>query len=433
MNLIPSPAPIPSTDNLSTGNLPAQGEAPSASRTEATPLTTGRLPTGEMAAAGTPLLPLRLFPTRVVPEKIVVTNPWYARVFDCETYALHEKSVVYGPAQSCVMGRFKKNVTHSFGPKSEWDGTPPLKVFEFLRGFSKACDDNAISEGMAFYMLQDCTKGILRTDIMSVMPSFSSGAAGEVTSYLEVVNWLLRSSAYEASFALQVEEFNHACQVDGEDEMVFAERVRKLNSMCGFLHTQGAVKSRFVEGIHWSVRAEGREHNTARITLAELARLAQRRVEGYRKLREEQRREREADVKSLREEARRSREARDQWRLMKAGVVGAFGGKIPFVPTPSTKPSDGTRTSTGDKCWNCDQVGHWAYACPKLSTRVQQLLRQAGRRDTRPGDRPGAGTRRPRHVGVATSNKGEESPCTSSDKNSSTSSSSEDAKSAGNE
>ncbi|MBR7748528.1 hypothetical protein KDM92_18285, partial [Undibacterium sp. BYS107W] len=120
------------------------------------------------------------------------------------------------------MGRAKKNALHSFGHKAEWDGTPPLRVFEFLRRFTKACDDNAISEGMAFYMLQEFTKGDLRTELMSVMPSSSSGGAGEVTSYLELVNWLLRAMVDEAALASQVEEFTQAHQEENEDELFFA-------------------------------------------------------------------------------------------------------------------------------------------------------------------------------------------------------------------
>ena len=55
------------------------------------------------------------------------------------------------------MGRLKKDVMHSFGHRSEWNSDPPQKVFQFLRKFCKSCDDNDVSEGEAFYMLQDFT------------------------------------------------------------------------------------------------------------------------------------------------------------------------------------------------------------------------------------------------------------------------------------
>ncbi|KAK1863967.1 hypothetical protein I4F81_006519 [Pyropia yezoensis] len=139
---------------------------------------------------------------------------------------------------------------------------------------------------------------------MSVMPSSSSGGAGGVTSCLELVNWLLRAMVDEAALASNVAEFTQAHQEEAEDELSFAERVRKLNNLCGFLHPQAVVKSRFVKGLHWSVRMETREHNTARATLAEMARFAYRRGEAYRKLREKQRQERQAELAKEREEAR---------------------------------------------------------------------------------------------------------------------------------
>lgn len=53
-------------------------------------------------------------------------------------------------------------------------------------------------------MLQKVTKGDLRREIMSVMPTSSSGGAGEVTAYLALIIWLLRAMVDEAAFAFQV-------------------------------------------------------------------------------------------------------------------------------------------------------------------------------------------------------------------------------------
>jgi len=98
-------------------------------------------------------------PTRVVPPKIVVNHPYYRVMFDCETYALDNKSVVYTRRQARTLVRRKKEVALSFGVHDEWDGSPPAKVLQFFGEFAKACDDNDISEGEAFYIHQDTTKG----------------------------------------------------------------------------------------------------------------------------------------------------------------------------------------------------------------------------------------------------------------------------------
>ncbi|GAB0497360.1 hypothetical protein MMPV_008692 [Pyropia vietnamensis] len=230
-----------------------------------------------------------LSPTRMVPGKIQVNNPLYQGVFDCETYGLANKSLRYTRSQARTLGRLKKDVAQSFGIRSEWDGTPPLKVFQFLRKFAKACDDNDVSEAEAFYMLQDFTKEPLRSEVMNVMPSRHGGSPGEVSSYLELVNWLIRQHADEGTLALQVEEFNRATQTEGEDERAFAERLRQLNVLCGFIHSQGVIKGRFVEGVHRAARASVRERNTPAMTLAELARIAQTKGDEFRWMLAEQR------------------------------------------------------------------------------------------------------------------------------------------------
>jgi len=150
----------------------------------------------------------------VVPPKIVVKHPYYRMLFDCETYALDNKSVVYTRLQDRTLGRRKKEVAQSFGVHEEWDGFPPAKVFQFFRKFAKACDDNNISEGEAFYILQDFTKEPLKSDVMMVMPTRRASNPGEVTSYLELINWMLRRHVYEASVATLVETRNFAVQRD---------------------------------------------------------------------------------------------------------------------------------------------------------------------------------------------------------------------------
>jgi len=114
-------------------------------------------------------------PTRVVPPKIVVSNPYYRIIFDCETYALDNKSVLHTRRQARTLGRRKKNLAESFGVHEEWDGSPPAKVFQFLRKFAKACDHNDISEGKAFYILHECTKEPLKSEVMMVMPTRRAG------------------------------------------------------------------------------------------------------------------------------------------------------------------------------------------------------------------------------------------------------------------
>jgi len=220
------------------------------------------------------------------------------------------KSVVYTRRQARTLGRRKKDVAQSFGVHDEWDGSPPTKVFQFLRKFSKACDDNEISEGEAFYILQDFTKETLKSEVMMVMPTLRAGNPGEVTSYLEHINWMLRRHVDEASVATLVETLNVAVQRDDEDEFSLAERLRRLNTECGFMYGEGALKNHFVEGVHRAARATVRERNTPGMTMVEVARVAQTKGDEHRWLRLEQLKERTHDGEVFAEEARLRRQAR---------------------------------------------------------------------------------------------------------------------------
>jgi len=173
-----------------------------------------------------------------------------------------------------------------------------------LRKFAKACDDNDISEGEAFYILPDFTKEPLKSEAMMAMPTRCAGNPGEVTYYLELINWMLRRHVDEASVETLVETLDFAVQRDDEDELSFAERLRRLNTECGFMYGEGALKGRFVEGVHRTARATVRERSTPGMTMAELARVAQTKGDEHRCLRLEQLSERTKEREVLAEEAR---------------------------------------------------------------------------------------------------------------------------------
>jgi len=232
----------------------------------------------------------------------------------------------------------------------EWDGSPPAKVIQSLRKFAKACDDNNISEGEAFYILQDFSKEPLKSEVMMVMSTRRAGHPGEVTSYLALINWMIRRNVHEASVATLVETLNVAVQRDDEDELSFSERLRRLDSECGFMYGEGALKGRFVKGVHRAARATVRERKTAGMTMAELARVAQTMSDEHRWLRHEQHKERTKEREALAEEARLRRQARAAALLRVTGgtrgyqprdapvrTVGAVG-----APTPGPR-YDGSR------------------------------------------------------------------------------------------
>jgi len=287
---------------------------------------------------------------------------------------------------------------------------------------------------------------------MMVMPTRRAGNPGEVTSYLELINWTIRRQVDEASVATRVETLNVAVQQDDEDELSFAELFRRLNTKCGFMYGEGALKGRFVEGVHRAARATVRERNTPGMNMAELARVAQTKGDEHRWLRLEQHKQRTKEREALAEEARLRRQARAaalprvtggtrgyQPRDAPVRTVGAVGaptsgpryegfrpkapgGSTPgggdhprYRPGPRDEPSRPKPRAGENPCWQCDKVGHWAEVCPDLDARLRDRLAIASRwspLNTSSGSRdtPRAG----RRVAVATfhedfSSSGEES------------------------
>jgi len=103
---------------------------------------------------------------------------------------------------------------------------PALGVFEFLNRFVKAENDNDVSEGRALYLLPEFTKGGLKREMYTIMPSLQGGRSEEVGSYMELVNWLLRKYADEQSLSDQDALFHGASQEDGETESDFYVRLK---------------------------------------------------------------------------------------------------------------------------------------------------------------------------------------------------------------
>ena len=201
---------------------------------------------------------------------------------------------------------------------------------------------------------------------------------------------------------------NVAIQRDDEDELSFAERLRRLNTECGFIYGEGALKGRFVQGVHRAARATLRERSTPGMNMAELARVGQTKGDEHRWLRLEQRKERTKEREVLAEETRLRRQARLAACPRISGgprgypprdapvrVVGAVDAptQVFAAQNDSSRPGapDGPTPGGGDNsrrrfrqrddtprskprtqeypCWQCGKVGHWAEVFPTLDAR----------------------------------------------------------------
>ena len=158
-------------------------------------------------------------------EKIIPADDRYTGFLGCVSYALANTDVRYDRTMAHGLGRLRKDVSATFGRDAEWDGTPALGVFEFLNLIVKAGNDNDVSEGRALYLFPELTKGDIRRESYTVIPSLQDRRSGEVSSYMELVNWLLHKYADEQSLSDQDALFYGATQGDGEAENDFYMRL----------------------------------------------------------------------------------------------------------------------------------------------------------------------------------------------------------------
>jgi len=274
-------------------------------------------------------------PHRRLPEKIIPADDCYAAILDCVSYALTNTDVRCDWTMSHGLGRLRKNVSATFGRDAEWYETPALGVFEFLNRFVKAGNDNDVSEGRALYLLPEVTKGDLKRELYTIMPSLQGGRSGEVSSYMELVNWLLRKYADEQLLSDQDALFHGASREDGETENDFYVRLRGLRRLCGYKHTEGQKKSRYMLGLGWEIRADVREHNTGNMPMDLLVQHAHRKGDVCPRRHEEQQAE-----EARRAEARRERRAaRPTPRKYVTAAVTAPTkvGEVPASPSPRGK------------------------------------------------------------------------------------------------
>ena len=167
--------------------------------------------------------------------------------------------------------------------------------------------------------------------------------------------------------ATLVETLNVEVQRDDEDELSFAERLRRLNTEGAFMYGEGGLKGRFVEGVHRAARATVRERNTPGMTMAELARVAQTKGDEHRWLRLEQLKERKKERKVLAEEARLRRQAR-------AAALPRTSGGGSGLPTARCPRSGRRGSGRPHSRWRGTARGGPTYGTRRLDSRRRRHL-----------------------------------------------------------
>jgi len=310
---------------------------------------------------------------RGLPEKIVPVDDRYAVILDFFPYALANTGVRYDRTMAHGLGRLRKDVSATIGREAEWDGTPALGVVQFLNRFVKAGNDNDVPEARALYLLPEFTMGDLKRELYTIMPSLQGGRSGKVSSYMEPVNWLLRKYADEQSLSDQNALVHGASQEDGESENDFYVRLRGLRRLCGYIHTEGQMKSHYMQGLGWEIRADVREYITGNMPMDLLVQYAQRKGDACRRCHEEQQAE-----EARRAEDRRGRRATrptPRKYVTAAMTAPTKVGEVPACPSSRGKGRFGQPRNYN--CLACNMRGHFFRECPRLDAATKALLNKA--------------------------------------------------------
>ena len=188
---------------------------------------------------------------RRIPPQIFPADDCYAAVLDCAAYALEKIDIRYDRTMAYCLGRLRKDVSATFVCDAEWDEAPALGGLEFLSRCVKAGDDNDVAEGRALYLLSEFSKGDVKRALCTIMPSLQGGRSGEVSSFLELINWPLRKYADEQSLSDPDALFHGAAQAADETDNEYCVRLRRLRRLCGYSHTEGQIKIQYMKRLGW--------------------------------------------------------------------------------------------------------------------------------------------------------------------------------------
>jgi len=196
----------------------------------------------------------------------------FAGVLDYRSYRLRNRHSTNGASQARKMGRTAKNMKFCFGGTPMFNGKKHLKVFSWLRKFVKACDDNAVSEGMGLYLIPNFLAGVAETRFTRNLPgSDIAGGRPSLGSFPAAVNWLLSTYAEPHALGLAQDKLSRAALVDNEGVDAFTARLRSLAELCGNIHCEGTMKQQLIQGQPEYLRTDAFVYNSAQRSYQQLS------------------------------------------------------------------------------------------------------------------------------------------------------------------
>ena len=195
----------------------------------------------DTATTGTTSQQLRRVPGLVT---IKARRPEFRPLLNYRTYRLNDMRVDVTETDTLRVNSLLKRMRHHL--EYRYTGTPQLKVLNFLATFKEAMDVNRVCEGLAALLLPHALDG----DARSGVQAFWKQNGGKVPKYAAAVNYLLESYATEAVIDQTTKAVLTASQAPGENEDVFASRLRRHAAEAGNVFTEDTLISVYIAGLH---------------------------------------------------------------------------------------------------------------------------------------------------------------------------------------
>ena len=195
----------------------------------------------DTATTGTTSQQLRRVPGLVT---IKARRPEFRPLLNYRTYRLNDMRVDVTETDTLRVNSLLKRMRHHL--EYRYTGTPQLKVLDFLATFKEAMDVNRVCEVLAALLLPHALDG----DARSGVQAFWKQNGGKVPKYAAAVNYLLESYATEAVIDQTTKAVLTASQAPGENEDVFASRLRRHAAEAGNVFTEDTLISVYIAGLH---------------------------------------------------------------------------------------------------------------------------------------------------------------------------------------
>jgi len=136
--------------------------------------------------------------------------------------------------------------------KHTFDGSDPIKIFDFLTRFVNEADMLAMSEAQAFIALPSFLADPAETQFRT---NLSGGSRkGGVTCWPEAIQYLLRTYATPTAMREALEHLRNIRQGEMEAEEEYRKRLNQAIYRCGNVHEEDEKMTYYIDGLSDTIR-----------------------------------------------------------------------------------------------------------------------------------------------------------------------------------